>query len=234
MNPMNIAPVPVSPEPKPEPVVGRADESEPTAVQLTLDFLGRRFSVGPKYLVQPAPTAGELFQAACVSLRAPDHGNLQPFRFVQVLDHQREYLGDLFAADAARRGQTLTEVERARARAGNGPALLALIGSLRTAVPDVPVHEQWLCIGGGLMNFLNALHLQGYGAKTLSGASIDCPEIQAAFCERGERLLAWIVVGTPVGTTHAKRIDDASKVLTDWSACGEAKDGRTRAVKGDC
>lgn len=218
MNPMNTAPVMVPSEPKPEPLVRSTNEGEPTAVQLALDYLGRRFSVGPKYLVQPAPSTDELFQAACVSLRAPDHGNLQPFRFVQVRDRQRERLGDLFAADAAQRGQTPVEVERARARAGNGPALLALIGTLRSDVPDVPVHEQWLCIGAGLMNFLNGLHLQGYGAKTLSGASIDSPEIQAAFCDEGERLLAWIVVGTPARTAHGKRIDDASRVLTDWPA----------------
>ena len=216
MNPMNIVPVLVPTEPKPDPMVRSADEGQPTAVQLALDFLGRRFSVGPKYLVQPAPSTEELFQAACVSLRAPDHGNLQPFRFVHVRDHQRERLGDLFAADAAQRGQTLVEVERARARAGNGPALLALIGRLRSDVPDVPVHEQWLCIGAGLMNFLNGLHLQGYGAKTLSGASIDSPEIQAAFCGEGERLLAWIVVGTPARTAHGKRIDDATRVITAW------------------
>lgn len=216
MNPMNIVPVLVPTEPKPDPMVRSADEGQPTAVQLALDFLGRRFSVGPKYLVQPAPSTEELFQAACVSLRAPDHGNVQPFRFVHVRDHQRERLGDLFAADAAQRGQTLVEVERARARAGNGPALLALIGRLRSDVPDVPVHEQWLCIGAGLMNFLNGLHLQGYGAKTLSGASIDSPEIQAAFCGEGERLLAWIVVGTPTRTAHGKRIDDATRVITAW------------------
>lgn len=219
MNPMNIAPVMVPSEPKPEPMVRSTNEGEPTAVQVALDYLGRRFSMGPKYLVQPAPSSEELFQAACVSLRAPDHGNLQPFRFVQVRDHQRERLGDLFAADAAQRGQALVEVERARARAGNGPALLALVGKLRADVPDVPVHEQWLCIGAGLMNFLNGLHLQGYGAKTLSGASIDSHEIQAAFCDEGERLLAWIVVGTPARTAHGKRIDDASRVLTDWPAC---------------
>ncbi len=219
MNLMNTAPVPVPSESKPETMIRNANEGETTAVQLALDFLGRRFSVGPKYLVQPAPSTEELFQAACVSLRAPDHGNLQPFRFVQVRDRQRALLGELFAADAAQRGQNPADVDRARARAGNGPALLALIGKLRTDVPDVPEHEQWLCIGAGLMNFLNGLHLQGYGAKTLSGASVECPDIQRAFCDEGEQLLAWIVVGTPTRTAHGKRIDDASRVLTDWPAC---------------
>lgn len=217
MNPLNTAMVPAPLGPKSESLANDCYEEEPTAIQLALDFLGRRFSVGPKYLVHPAPSAEELLQAACLALRAPDHGNLQPFRFVQVRDHQRKHLAELFAADAAKRGQSLAEVERARVRAGNGPALLALIGTLRTDVPDVPVHERWLCIGAGLMNFLNSLHLQGYGAKTLSGTSIESPDIQRAFCDDGEQLLAWIVVGTPSRTTHCKHIDDARRVLTDWS-----------------
>jgi len=185
--------------------------------QDALDFLGRRFSVGPKYLAYRAPTSSELFQAACIALRAPDHRNLQPFRFIAVRDQQREALGALFAADAQQRGQTPEEIERARQRANNGPALVALIGKIQVVTPGVPEHEQWLCIGAGLMNFLNALHLMGYGAKTLSGASIESTDIQRAFCLEGERLLAWIVIGTPNRTTHTKRMDDASRIISEWT-----------------
>lgn len=182
-----------------------------------IDFLGSRFSVGPKYLVQPAPSATEILRAACLALRAPDHGGLQPFRFVQVAAHQRDHLGGLFAQDAARRGHGADEVERARQRAHNGPALVALVARVRSGVDDVPADEQWLCIGAGLMNFLNGLHLMGYGAKTLSGASIRAIEIQQAFCRSGEALVAWIVIGTPVRAMHAKRPDDATRVLTHWA-----------------
>jgi len=202
--------------PQSESSVNDSRGEELTGIESALYFLGRRFSVGPKYLVHPAPSAAELLQAACLALRAPDHGNLQPFRFVQICDHQRSRLGDLFAADAMNRGQNSTEIERARARAGNGPTLLALIGKLRTDTPDIPVQDQWLCIGAGLMNFLNGLHLLGYGAKTLSGASVQSPEIQAAFCDEGETLLAWILAGTPVRKAHCKRIDDAMQIVTDW------------------
>lgn len=215
----NFTSVPVLSASGPGANCGTTNQVEPTAIQLALDFLGRRFSVGPKHLVHPAPSTDELLHAVCLSLRAPDHGNLQPFRFVLVHDHQRARLGDFFAADAAKRGHTPDDIERARARADNGPTLLALIGRLRVDVPDVPIYEQWLCIGAGLMNFLNGLHLQGYGAKTLSGASIQCTDIQRAFCGEGEQLLAWIVVGTPSRTAHGKRIDDATQVLTAWSAC---------------
>jgi len=53
-----------------------------------------------------------------------------------------------------------------------GPALLAVVGHVRLNVEDVPKCEQWVCIGAGIMNFLNVLHLMGYGAKVLSGASV--------------------------------------------------------------
>ena len=68
----------------------------------------------------------------------------------------------------------------------------------------------------GLMNFLNALHLLGDGAKTLSGARIRDPDIPRAFCADGEVLLAWGVVGTPQRSTHAMRLDDATRVMTRW------------------
>lgn len=182
-----------------------------------LAFLGQRYSLGPKYLTQPGPSLDELQQAVAVALRAPDHRQLRPFRFVRVGDHQRERLAGLFAADAARRGHGAAEVERARHRAKNGPALLALVGHVRSNVEDVPDQEQWVCIGAGVMNFLNALHLMGYAAKLLSGASVRDPDIQAAFCQPGEKLVAWVLAGTPTRQAHPKQADDEYPALSEWA-----------------
>lgn len=183
-----------------------------------LEHLALRFSVGPKYLCEPAPSQDELLRAARVALRAPDHGGLGPFRFVRVAAHQRERLGELFALDARRRGRDAVEVEQARRRAYNGPALIGLIVHLsRDAQPEVSVQEQLLSAGAGLMNFLNALHLMGFGAKVLSGASIRDPDLQRAFCGDGEVLLAWIVTGTPTRAAHAKHADEVHRVLSDWA-----------------
>lgn len=181
-----------------------------------LAFLASRYSLGPKYLVEPAPSRAELQQAADVASRAPDHRQLRPFRFVQVAQDQRERLGGLFAADAARRGHGAEEVERARERAQNGPALLAVVGHVRATVEDVPLHEQWISLGAGVMNFLNALHLMGYGAKLLSGASVRDPAIQAAFCRPGETLVAWLLAGTPTRMGRAKHSEHHGGVISDW------------------
>jgi nitroreductase len=182
-----------------------------------LAALASRHSVGPKYLAEPAPGDAEIARAVTVALRAPDHSGLQPFRFVQVGADQRDALAALFAEGASLRGQSPAEIERARERAHNGPALVALVVRLREDVPDVPLREQWASAGAGLMNFLNALHLMGYGAKTLSGASVDDPPVRNAFCREGESLLCWIVCGTARERPKPRYAADLSAALERWS-----------------
>lgn len=191
------------------------------AVKDLLGLLALRYSVGPKYLAPPGPSAEQWAEAAALALRAPDHGGLRPFRFVVVGDDQRAVLAELFAEGAKQRGQAIDEVERARARAFNGPGLAAVVARVRDDVPDlpnVPPHEQWLCVGAALMNFMNALHLMGFGAKALSGASVSDPVVYAAFCGPGERLANWVIAGQPTRAAHPKAGAAASPVISGWRA----------------
>lgn len=193
----------------PQPRIGD-DASEAMA------FLGQRYSLGPKHLAQPAPSLDQLRQAVSVALRAPDHRQLQPFRFVWVSERKRVRLARLFAADAARRGHDYNGIERARERAKNGPALIAVVARIRSNVEDVPLHEQWVTVGAGIMNFLNALHLMGYGSKLLSGASVRDPDIQSAFCHSGETLVTWVVTGTPTRLAGPKQVVEHPEALSEW------------------
>ena len=190
-------------------------QDDPTLAE-ALDLLALRYSVSPKFLAPPAPTAEQWRRAVELALRAPDHEGLRPFRFVIVEDAQRPALAALFARDAQRRGQTLEQVEKARARAYNGPGLAALVARVRGGIVEVPAHEQWLCVGAALMNFLNALHLMGFGAKALSGASVCDPDIAAAFCTEGETLVTWVVAGRATRLAHPRRADEVTQALGSW------------------
>ena len=181
-----------------------------------LTHLASRYSISPKHLGAPAPGRADLLRAAALALRAPDHEALRPYRFVHIDANQRERLGELYARAAGRRGLDAAQVERARDRAYNGPCLLALIGRVRDGELDVPAQDQWLCIGAALMNFLNALHLMGFGAKVLGGAAVQDAEVQRAFCGPGETLLCWIVAGTPTRSAHSRYSDDVAAILSDW------------------
>jgi nitroreductase len=202
--------------PQPASVPAWPASTSRTAVPEEMAFLARRHSVGPKFLGPPAPTGAQWSAAVALALRAPDHGGLRPFRFVIVGDEQRATLAELFAQDAARRRRPADEVEKARARAHHGPGLAALVGRVRDGVEGVPPSEQWVCIGAALMNFLNALHLMGFGAKALSGASVRAPAIARAFCASDETLVAWIVAGTPLRAPHPKGAAEAAPPISRW------------------
>jgi nitroreductase len=199
-----------------------APDDAPDAVHAELaqlmELLGLRYSVGPKYLAPPGPSRAQWARAAALALRAPDHGGFRPYRFVVVRDDQRAALSALFAAGAQHRGQDAKDIERAAQRALNGPGLAALIARVRDDVPDVPAHEQWLCVGAALMNFMNALHLMGFGAKALSGFSVSDPVVRDAFCAPGETLSTWIVAGQPTRSAHPKADDLARPVWSEWQA----------------
>lgn len=182
-----------------------------------LESLATRYSQGPRQLAAPGPDRAQLEQAVALAARAPDHGGLAPWRLVLVGAGQRARLGELFAAAARRRGAPAAEVERAPHHAAKAPVLLAAVARVREDVAEVPAHEQWICVGAALMNLLDALQLQGFGAKLISGDTVDDAALQAAFCGPGERLVAWVVCGTPTAPGRARRAEAPVARLADWA-----------------
>ena len=54
-----------------------------------LEALLGRYSVGPKHLIAPGPDEAQLRLMVETALRAPDHGELLPFRFKAVRSSTR-------------------------------------------------------------------------------------------------------------------------------------------------
>lgn len=173
-----------------------------------------RYSLGGKDLAEPGPTEHELQLLAQAALRAPDHGELIPFRFVIVQGTARARLADLFEAYAKRQGKSEESCHIERARALQVPVTIAVIARIDLAHPLVPSHEQWACVGGAITNALNALHAMGYAGKMLSGGKVRDQEINQAFCQTGETLVGWIAAGTPTKPPRAKTNKSSEKILT--------------------
>ena len=183
-----------------------------------LDALQARRSLGPRGLVEPAPSPEDLQRAAELALRAPDHQGLRPFRFVHVGRDERAALGDLFARAAAAQGRDAAGVAEARRRAHTGPALLAVVARIRDDVPEVPPHEQWLTVGAAVMNLLNALHLMGHAAKVLGGSAAQSVVVRRAFCHPGEVLACWVIAGTAEGPAGAPSVQPTHRdLIVDWA-----------------
>jgi nitroreductase len=199
------------------PTVRPAVTDDPLAL---MGLLFERRSIGPRGLGLPAPPPEALQTAAELALRAPDHQGLRPFRFVHVGAQEREALGDLFAEVARAQGRDPSAVDLARSRAASGPGLLAVVAQIRDDQPEVPPHEQWLSVGAAVMNLLNALHLQGFGAKVLGGAAAQHPIVRQAFCHAGERIACWVITGTPTAQSHDSEPPPPARgrreLLLDW------------------
>ena len=190
-----------------------ATEDLPAALQTLLS----RHSLGPRWMVAPGPDAAELQLAVQAALRGPNHGRLQPWRIIHIATEQRPALAALFEQFAREDGKDEAEVAAERERAFNGPVLVAWVVRITSNVAKVPPHEQWICVGAAMSNFMNALHALGYGAKILSGRKCQHPALVQAFCEAGEQLVGFTCIGTPTRELEAREPDDAGSRLSNWA-----------------
>lgn len=181
-----------------------------------LDGLLTRYSLGIKYLREPGPDDAQLRLLAQAALRAPDHGELVPFRLAVIHGVARDRLAALFEDHARAKGKDAASVALERERALKAPVTLAVIARIDLGHPLVPAHEQWMCVGGAIANVLNAAHAMGFAGKMLSGDKARSPTIAAALCRPGETLVGWIALGTPTRTPEGGRRKAAPGVLADW------------------
>ncbi|WP_188972594.1 nitroreductase family protein [Neoroseomonas lacus] len=187
----------------------------PPALTALLD----RASVPPRLLHDPAPGQAVLDLAIAAALRAPDHGGLRPVRFVFVSGVARVALGELLAGSLARRAPE-TPAERLEIERGKplrAPMVVAAGAAIRHDRPGVPSWEQEASAAAAIMNFLNALDAQGFGAVWLSsGALRDESVKQALGFAEADALLGWIYVGTPDADRPLARSVDPTGVARHW------------------
>ncbi len=177
-----------------------------------------RHSVGGKHLGLPGPDEVALRTMTEAALRAPDHAQLVPFRFAVVASAEaRQRLGDLFEQVAVAAGKTPEAALIDRERALEPPVLVAVIARIDSGHPVATAHEQWMTVGGAVTNFLNAAHALGYAGKMLSGAKVRARPVIEAFCQPGETLVGWMVLGTPQRAVQGRNDKPAPEaVINHW------------------
>lgn len=183
-----------------------------------LDVLLKRVSVAR--LAEPAPTAEQrelLFRAA---MRAPDHGQLRPWRFLTIEGDGRERLGELFARVVAERDGDMVKPEvlnKARQMPFRAPLVVAVVAHLQ-AHPKVPELEQMLAVGCAAHGMLLAAYALGIGAMWRTGELAYDPRVAAGLgLEANERVLGFLYLGTPVGDLRIPPEVDASAFVSAWN-----------------
>ena len=162
-----------------------------------LDFLLSRRSRPARTLRSPAPDRATLETILTAAARSPDHGKLEPWRFVVVTSGALPRL----AARAEARARDLSlpdeKVEKLRAMFADAPALIAVLAAPQPS-DKIPEVEQILSVGAASLGLVNAAHAAGFGANWLTGAlAADEPFLQEALgAEPGQWAAAFVVVGT--------------------------------------
>lgn len=180
------------------------------------DLLLNRVSV--TRLVEPAPTCQQLELMFRAALRAPDHGQLRPWRFLTIEHEERERLGELFV-EALRQRQPEASpeaLEKARKMPLRAPTLVAVIARPQ-AHPKVPVSEQLLAAGCAAHGLLLAAHAQGVGAVWRTGEFAYDPHVVAGLgLTDGEQLLGFIYMGTPEGSLRTPPQLEPKAFVSAW------------------
>lgn len=160
-----------------------------------LDLLLKR--VSSPVLDEPAPTAEQLDLIYRAALRAPDHGGLRPYRFLQIEGEGREKLGQVFV-DAARAEQadiSEQEVQKLLNAPLRAPLIIVAIASLQPH-PKVPAVEQQLAAGCAAHGILLAAFAQGVDAIWRSGAMAFNSQVMTRLgLEADEQILGFIYLG---------------------------------------
>ncbi len=191
------------------------EAANPAHAHAALEALLNRESAWP--LTDPAPSAAEMSLVFAAAMRAPDHGQLTPWRFLTIAGDDRIALGELFV-QAARLREPDTDGERFRHKAMAAPLLIALVVSPQLG-HKVPLWEQQAAVAAATMNMLNALHLLGHGAFWASGLNArDAHVMRGLGLAAHESLLGFLYVGTPAQPSEPVARPDPARFVSAWSA----------------
>lgn len=164
--------------------------------QAALDFLAGRRSHPPKLLREPAPDRDQIASLLTLAARAPDHGKLEPWRFIVLERAALDRLAPAVKDHVLSQGHDMQAAEKA-ASAFASPVIVAVV-SAPVASAKVPEWEQLLSAGAVCLGLVNAALAAGWGAAWLTGpAALDQDLATAHFSlAPQERIAGLIHIGT--------------------------------------
>lgn len=181
-----------------------------------LEFLLTRRSRPAKTLSGPFPTRADLEPILTAAARTPDHGKLEPWRFMVLLGSAP---GDMVPA-IQERGAALTLAEEQIAKAASAFAdagCIVTVVEVRRSTDKVPAVEQTYSAGAVCLALLNAALASGWGANWLTGWVAHDAQLGAeAFgLAPGERIAGFIHIGTETSTPPERPRPELDSIV-EW------------------
>ncbi len=179
-----------------------------------LDFLLTRQSRPAKTFTLPVPNRDELIPLLTAASRVPDHGKLEPWRFIVLEKPALRRLADLAETRAAEKGLDAEQSAKGRGQFDASHLAVVVVASPKPS-EKIPEIEQTLSAGAACLALLNAATAAGWGANWLSG----WPSYDRRFLEQGlgltpEEFVAGIVhIGTAPLTPPDRPRPDLGRIV---------------------
>jgi len=181
-----------------------------------LEFLLTRRSRPAKTLVTPVPSRGEVEVLLRAASRCPDHGKLEPWRFIVLQGAAMGRLADLAQVRGTALGKSDEDIAKGRGQFDQGNLAVVVVEVLKPS-EKVPPIEQSYSAGAACLQLLNAALAAGWGANWLSG----WPSHDVEFCATGlglgpqERVAGLIHIGTERAAPPERPRPDLA-TITQW------------------
>jgi nitroreductase len=181
-----------------------------------MEFLLTRRSRPAKTLKLPVPNRDQLGPILTAAARCPDHGKLEPWRFIVIEPGAMARLADLAETRARELGKDDADALKARNQFDMGN-LAVVVVEVRKPSEKIPDIEQTYSAGAVCLGLLNAALASGWGANWLSGwVSLDADFCKAGFGLGPDETVAGIIhIGTESSTPPERPRPDVD-AITEW------------------
>jgi nitroreductase len=187
----------------------------PDANPAALDFLLTRRSRPAKTLTTPVPEPAALRTILTAAARTPDHGKLEPWRFIVLERPALLRLADAVPAAGARLGIDDERIAKMRAQFADAHLAVAVVYAPKPS-EKIPEFEQLLSAGAVCLSLLNAALAAGWGSNWLTGWAAHDPEFARAQLGLAphERVAGLIHIGTETAAPPDRPRPDIDAITT--------------------
>jgi len=131
-------------------------------------FLQTRRSRPAKTLTTPVPSQAELQTLLTMAARTPDHGKLEPWRFIVLGKRRLSELAQLVDHRATDMGLDPDKTQKGKNQFQDGH-LGVVVVEVQKPSEKIPAIEQTYSAGAVCLSLVNAALATGWGANWLSG-----------------------------------------------------------------
>ena len=148
-------------------------------------------------LAAPAPTGDALEAILRAGMRAPDHGTLQPWRFIIVENDGLDRFSAVLENAALVGELDEAAIEKAKKAPYRAPMIITVVAHCEEH-PKVPRWEQVVSAGCAVMAMQMAAVAQGFNGIWRSGAWAENELVRQAFnCRPQDAIVGFLYLGTP-------------------------------------